>query len=75
VHEHLELNITPSQRVVIVFEIEAFSEPKALTPVDLQVLVKRYGGYLQAARVIGEVSEGFIRQNGDFPRKLQRRRK
>ena len=56
-HEHLSLNLTPSLRTIIVFEIEAYPEPKALRPSDLQVLVERYGGYVQAARAIEGLSE------------------
>jgi hypothetical protein len=58
VHEHhLALKLAPSLRAVIVFEVEAFPEPKALSAQDLRELVKRHGGYVKAARAIGDVSE------------------
>jgi hypothetical protein len=71
VHEHLELNITPSHRTVIEFEfeIEAYPEPKALDSADLIGLIDGYGGFKQTARAIGGVSEGFIRQNMNIKRK------
>jgi len=47
----------------MVFEIEGYPEPKSLTPAELQELASSCGGYKPAARTIGGVSEGFIRQN------------
>ena len=61
--EHLELRLSPSSRTVIVLEIEAYPEPKALNPADLKELTSLHGGYKQTARAIGGVSEGFVRQN------------
>ncbi len=48
---------------VVIAEFEAYPEPKALSSVELSALTERYGGYTGAARAIGGVSEGFIRQN------------
>ena len=61
--EHLDLKLAPSRRAVMVFEIEGYPEPKALSPADLRAVAVRYGGNKPAARAIGGVSEGFIRQN------------
>jgi len=66
VHEHLGLNLSPGGRTVITFEIEAYPEPKVLSPSELCGLVARYGGFKQTARAIGDVSEGFVRQNLDL---------
>ena len=49
----------------MVFEIEGYPEPKALAPIELRELASRYKGYKPAARAIGGVSEGFVRQNAD----------
>ena len=62
-------NLTPSARTVITFEVEAYPEPKVLSPPELGVLVERYGGFKQTARAIGDVSEGFVRQNLNIKRK------
>ena len=43
VHEHLGLNLSLGGRSVISFEIEAYPEPEALSPSELQGLVARYG--------------------------------
>src|SRR5262249_42280064 len=48
---------------ILVAEFEAYPEPKALLPVELEDLTRWYGGFAQAARAIGDISEGFIRQN------------
>ena len=62
-------NLTPSARTVITFEIESYPEPKALSPSELRALVERYRGFKQTARAIGDVSEGFVRQNLNIKRK------
>ena len=50
---------------VVVVEFEAYPEPKVLSPAVLAALAMRYGGFTRAARAIGGVSEGFVRQNMD----------
>jgi hypothetical protein len=49
-------------RTVVVFEFEAYPEPKVLTPSDLRVLYSRYRSFKRVAEVIG-ASEAFARQN------------
>lgn len=49
--------------LVVIAEFKAWPEPKALTPDALRRLADTYGGFKPAARIIGGVSEGFVRQN------------
>jgi len=49
--------------LVLVAELEAWPEPKALAPSALRALMGRFGGSHGAARIIG-ASEAFVRQNG-----------
>jgi hypothetical protein len=51
-----------AQRVVVCFEFEAYPEPKALSPDQLQELYKRLGSFVRVGQTIG-TSEGFVRQN------------
>ncbi len=55
-----ERNFGP--RAVVVFEFEAYPEPKVLTPSDLRALYSRYKSFKRVAEVIG-ASEAFARQN------------
>ncbi len=47
---------------MVVFEFEAYPEPKVLTPSDLGALYRRYKSFYRVAEVIG-ASEAFARQN------------
>jgi len=49
-------------RTVVVFEFEAYPEPKSLSPLDLRGLYQRYKSFYKVAAAIG-TSEGFARQN------------
>jgi len=47
---------------ILVVEFEAFPEPKILNTRELRALLKKYGGGVLTAEVIG-ASEAFVRQN------------
>jgi len=47
---------------VVIFEFEAYPEPKVLSPIELQALCARYQSFVKVGAVIG-TSEGFVRQN------------
>jgi hypothetical protein len=51
-----------NQSTIIVFEFEAYPEPKALSPVELMNLYVQHKNYRLIARIIG-ASEAFVRQN------------
>jgi hypothetical protein len=51
-------------RTVVVFEFEAYPEPKSLSPLDLRALYQRYKSFYKVADIIG-ASEGFARQNAN----------
>jgi hypothetical protein len=60
--------ISKAANTVIIFEFEAYPEPKILTPIELQALYAQYKNYRALGRLIG-ASEGFVRQNLYKPRK------
>ena len=47
---------------VVVFEFEAYPEPKVLSSTELQALYARYKSFYKVGDAIG-ASEGFARQN------------
>jgi hypothetical protein len=54
---------------VVIFEFEAYPEPKVLTPIELQALYSQYKNYRAVGRLVG-ASEAFVRQNLLNPRKV-----
>ena len=50
------------EEAVVIFEFEAYPEPKVLSPFELQALYDRYKSFYRVGDVIG-ASEGFARQN------------
>ena len=51
-----------SASVVVCSELDAYPEPKVLSPDQLQALYERYGTFVAAGKVIGS-SPCFVRQN------------
>jgi hypothetical protein len=47
---------------VVCIELEAYPEPKVLSPAQLKALYERFGSFARAGQAIG-ASEGFVRQN------------
>lgn len=57
-----------SKNTIVIFELEAYPEPKNLKVFDLRALYARYKNYAAIGRLIG-ASEGFVRQNLNNKRK------
>ena len=58
-------------RAVVVFEFEAYPEPKILSSTELQALHARYKSFYKVGYAIG-ASEGFARQNAKLPAKSRK---
>ena len=67
VDESLEKRLFQPQ-VLVKMEFQEIAEPRALSPCDLQQLVKSYRTFTKVAKVIG-ASEAFVRLNAQRKRK------